>query len=367
MLPPIFDSIADHRVTGRCTYVLSELLTIALLTYLSNGEDYVDMSDFAEERARDFGLLLHNDTSPSPDTFERLMAAVNPDEIERCLIESGRQFLSSLAEKQIVIDGKKLRGANPTARGTKGDYVLNAFVSENHLLIGQVALKDKENEIPAYPILIDKLDIKDAIVSIDAMGCQTAVAEKIREKEGHYFLAVKENQKMLHDCIIEAFRDNKPFNEATEMEGDHGRVETRTCRILSADKIWDKDLVSKWIDLMTIIELESEVTQKKTGETTITKRYYISDEDFPKAAYYNMLARGHWTIENLLHWHLDVTFLEDASRARKGNAAQNLSLIRKLALQVVRNYSDKRSIRKRLFKASLNEEYMIDMVKNYNF
>ena len=211
MLPPIFDSIADHRITGRCTYVLSELLTIALLTYLSNGEDYVDMSDFAEERARDFGLLLHNDTSPSPDTFERLMAAVNPD------------------------------------------------------------------------------------------------------------------------------------------------------------KIWDKDLVSKWIDLKTIVELESEVTQKKTGETTITKRYYISDENFPKAAYYNMLARGHWTIENLLHWHLDVTFLEDASRARKGNAAQNLSLIRKLALQVVRNYSDKRSIRKRLFKASLNEEYMIDMVKNYNF
>ena len=118
MLPPIFDSIADQRVTGRCTYVLSELLTIALLTYLSNGEDYVDMSDFAEERARDFGLLLHNDTSPSPDTFERLMAAVNPDEIERCLIESGRQFLSSLKEKQIVIGGKKLRGANPTARGT---------------------------------------------------------------------------------------------------------------------------------------------------------------------------------------------------------------------------------------------------------
>ncbi len=136
---------------------------------------------------------------------------------------------------------------------------------------------------------------------------------------------------------------------------------------MSADKIWDKDLVSKWIDLNTIVELKSEVTQKKTQETTITKRYYISDEDFPKAAYYNMLARGHWTIENLLHWHLDVTFLEDASRARKGNAAQNLSLIRKLALQVVRNYSDKRSIRKRLFKASLNEKYMIGMVKNYNF
>ncbi len=259
MLPPIFDSIADHRVTGRCTYVLSELLTIALLTYICNGEDYVDMADFAEERARDFGLLLHNDTSPSPDTFERLMAAVNPEEIERCLIESGKQFLESLAEKQIVIDGKKLCGANPTARGTQGDYLLNAFVSENHLLIGQVALKNKENEIPAYPILIDKLDITDAIVSIDAMGCQTSVVEKILEKKGHYFLAVKDNQKYLHEAVIEAFKYNQPMNEATEMESDHNRIETRTCRILSADTIWDKDLAARWKSLTTIVELESEV------------------------------------------------------------------------------------------------------------
>ena len=367
MLPKIFESIADHRVTGRCTYVLNELLTISLLTYICNGTDYTDMAEFAELRARDFGLLLKNDTSPSPDTFERLMATVNPSEIERCLIESGKQFLESLAEKQIVIDGKKLRGSNPTAKGTKGDYVLNAFVSENHILIGQVALKDKENEIPNYQVMLDKLDIKDAVVSIDAMGCQTAVAEKIREKEGHYFLAVKDNQKYLHDAIIEAFKFNNPFNEAVEMEGDHGRVETRTCRILPADIIWDNEIRNKWKDLTMIVELESEVTQKKTGETTKTKRYYISNENFPKAAYYNMLARGHWTIENLLHWHLDVTFLEDASRARKGNAAQNLSLIRKLALQVVKNYGDKRSIRKRLFRASLNSEYMIDMVRNYKF
>ena len=367
MLSPVFTSIADHRVTGRCTYDLSELLTIALLTYICNGSDYVDMSYFAEERARDFGLLLHNETSPSPDTFERLMSAVDPKEIERCLIESGRQFLSSLAEKQIVIDGKKLRGTNPTARGTKGDYILNAFVSENHLLIGQMALQDKENEIPAYPQLIDKLDIEDAVVSIDAMGCQTAVAEKIVDKKGHYFLAVKDNQKYLHEAVLDAFRFHGPSNEATEMEGDHGRVETRTCRIMPADRIEDKEVLAKWPKLSTIVELESEVTQKKTNETTVTKRYYISDEDFPKAAYYNMLARGHWTIENLLHWHLDVTFLEDASRARKGFAAQNLSLIRKLALQVVRNYNDKRSIRKRLFKASLNAEYMAELIKNYKF
>jgi len=131
MLNKIFMTIADHRVTGRCTYILSDLLTIALLTYVCDGEDYVDMSEFAHIRARDFGLLSYTDQSPSPDTFERLMSAVNPDEIERCLITYGRYFLDSLAEKKVVIDGKKLRGTAPKLNGTKGDYLMNAFVSEN--------------------------------------------------------------------------------------------------------------------------------------------------------------------------------------------------------------------------------------------
>lgn len=367
MLSSIFDSIADHRVTGRCTYLLSDLLSIALLTYICNGEDYVDMAAFAATRAREFGLLQNCSSSPSPDTFERLMSAVEPKEIERCLVESGKQFLSSLAEKQVVIDGKKLRGTNPTSRANEGDYVLNAFVSENQLLIGQLAINNKENEITAYPELLDKLDIEDAIISIDAMGTQVAVVEKILEKKAHYFLAAKDNQKYLHEAIIQSFKYNKSIDEATEMESDHGRVETRRCRILPANTIMDSEVRDKWPNLTTLVELKSEVYNKKTEETATTLRYYISDEDFPKAAYYNMLARGHWSIENLLHWHLDVNFMEDASRARKGFAAQNLSLTRKLALQIVKNHTDKRSIKKRLFYASLDSEYMLQMVKNYKF
>lgn len=135
MLNDIFTTVPDHRVTGRCTYLLGDLLTIALLTYICGGEDYVDMSEFAHVRARDFDLLKDCDISPSPDTFERLMSAVAPMHIERCLIEYGRSFLDTLAEKQIVIDGKKLRGMAPKMRGTKGDYPMNAFVSENHIMI----------------------------------------------------------------------------------------------------------------------------------------------------------------------------------------------------------------------------------------
>ena len=232
MLNEIFMTVPDHRVTGRCTYLLSDLLTIALLTYVYGGEDYADMSEFAHVRARDLGMLSYTDKSPSPDTFERLMSAVNPDEVERCLIAYGHQFLDTLAEKQVVIDGKKLRGTAPKLNGTKGDYLMNAYVSENHIMIGQLRLKDKENEITAIPKLIDKLDIDGAVVSIDAIGSQVNIVQDILDKNAHYFLAVKDNQGSLNEQIIDAFRYNKPLDTATQMEADHGRIETRDCRIL---------------------------------------------------------------------------------------------------------------------------------------
>lgn len=361
MLNEIFMTVPDHRVTGRCTYPLADLLTIALLTYVCGGEDYVDMSEFAHVRARDFGLLAGcGDRSPSPDTFERLMSAVAPMEIERCLIEYGRKFLDSLAEKQIVIDGKKLRGTAPKLNGTKGDYLMNAYVSENHIMIGQIPLKDKENEIVAIPRLLDKLDIEGAVVSIDAIGTQMNIAQDILDKKAHYFLAVKENQGGLNEAINDAFLFNRALNSATQMEAGHGRIETRDCRILDAGAIEDKDAAGRWPGLKTLVEITSTVDY---GDKTVkTKRLYISDEDFPKAAYFNMLARGHWSIENQLHWVLDVVFKEDACRARKGYAAQNLSAIRKIAMQIVKGHTDKRSLKKRLFRAALSQDYLWELL-----
>ncbi len=361
MLNDIFMTVPDHRVTGRCTYTLADLLTIALLTYICGGEDYVDMSEFAHVRARDFGLLSDcADNSPSPDTFERLMSAVAPDEIERCLIEHGRKFLDTLAEKQVVIDGKKLRGTAPKLNGTRGDYLMNAFVSENCLTIGQLQLKDKENEIVAIPQLIKKLDIEDAVVSIDAIGTQVNIVQDILDKKAHYFLAVKENQGSLREAIVDAFRYNTPIDTATQMEADHGRIETRDCRILDVESIEDKEVSSRWPGLKMLVEITSTVDYG--DRTARTVRLYISDENFPKAAYFNMLARGHWSIENQLHWNLDVTFKEDACRARKGYAAQNLSTLRKLAMQIIKGHSDKRSIKKRLFRAALSQEYLLELL-----
>lgn len=361
MLNEIFMTVPDHRVTGRCTYSLADLLTIALLTYLCGGEDYVDMSQFAHVRARSFGLLANSpDRSPSPDTFERLMSAVNPEEIERCLKEHGQRFIDTLREKQVVIDGKKLRGVSPKSKGAKGDFLMNAFVSENHIMVGQLPVKDKENEITAIPKLIEKLDIEEAVVSIDAIGTQVNIVQAILSKNAHYFLAVKDNQKALKESIVDAFRYNKPLDSATQMDADHGRIETRQARILDVESIDDEDVVKRWPGLKTIVEITSVVDY---GENTVTSvRYYISDENFPKAAYFNMLARGHWSIENQLHWHLDVTFKEDACRARKGYAARNLSTIRKLAMQIVKGHTDKRSLKKRLFRAALSQDYLKEML-----
>ena len=340
----LFADFPDHRVTGRCYYSISDLLTIALLTYLCGGEDYVDMREFAQFRAREFGLLSENGRSPSPDTFERLMAAVSPEELDRCLREHGRSFLSDLNEKQIAIDGKQLRGSRPKARGSKGDYIMNAYVTENHLLVGQEALMDKENEIVAIPRLVERLDAEGATISIDAAGTQVEIVETILGKKAHYFLALKDNHPTLHEAARDAFLYGRVPDTSTEMDADHGRIEERTCRIAGAENIEDIDVRGRWPGLRTIVEETSRVNSRDS--TTSSVRHYISDEDYPKATYYAMLARGHWGIENQLHRHLDVTFHEDVCRARKGIAAQNLSTVRKLALQIARLTTTERAYEK---------------------
>lgn len=247
----IFADFPDHRVTGRCHYSISDLLTISLLTYLCGGEDYVDMSEFAHLRAREFGLLEGNVTSPSPDTFERLMSAVDPAEFDRCLREHGKAFLAELNEKQIAIDGKRLRGSAPKARGKKGDYIMSAYVTENHLTVGQEALKGKENEAKAIPRLLESLDVGGATVSIDAAGTQVEIAEAILGRDAHYFLAVKDNQPSLHEAVIDAFLYGKVSDTSTEMECDHGRIEERTCRIAGAENIEDGEVRGRFSRLTT--------------------------------------------------------------------------------------------------------------------
>lgn len=356
-LPSYFTMISDPRVEGRCLHLLSDILLLGLCTYITGGSDYQEMRLFGLERACSLGDLVSLPNGiPSEDTFERVFKSIDPVELQSCLHTYGLDILSTLADKQIVIDGKKQRGVSPTTRGNKGLYLLNVWVSENRLCIAQEKVEDKSNEITAIPNALSSIDITDAVVSIDAMGTQREIAELITRKGGHYFLAVKNNQKSLYEDIECAFKVNQGHACDETLDAGHGRIETRHCSILPAGEYLMQETIQPWKGLQTIIRIEA--TREIQGKTTKEIRYYISDENQGDAAYFNALARGHWGIENQQHWHLDVTFKEDQCRARTGYAPQNLSVLRKLALQIVSNQNDKLSIKRRLYKAALDSEYL---------
>jgi len=318
-LQSYLSDISDFRIEKKCIHKLSDILFIGLLTYLSNGEDYEDMVLFGkshEEFLREFTALPNG--IPSHDTFNRVFSVLEPELLRKCLNDYGKDIIGLLSEKQICLDGKKLKGVCPTSRGNQGFYIVNAWVAENRICIGQKKVEDKSNEITALPLLIDELDITDAVVSIDAIGCQREIAEQITLKKGHYLLSLKENQSALYEDTVCGFKARPCESISEEWEYDHGRFETRKCSIINAKDALLPENLNQWSELKTLIRVEASriIKDKQTKET----RYYISDEAGLNAAYFNALVRGHWSIENHLHWHLDVTFKEDDSRARKGNA-----------------------------------------------
>jgi predicted transposase YbfD/YdcC len=352
-----FSEIEDPRVEGRCLHLLSDILMISLLTYLTGGTDYQDMHLFTKERGAEFkGLLQLPHGAPSVDTFERVFKKLKSESLQSCLDSYGKELLGSLSEKQIVLDGKKLKGVSPCSKGNNGLYILNAWVSENRFCIGQKKVEEKSNEITAIPKVLESLDIEEAVVSIDAIGTQTKIADQIIEQGGHYFLSVKGNQKGLLEDLEHAFKVDKGIQFEAKPESNHGRIETRRCSILPVGNFLLEENRSAWKDVSTLIKIES--GREIRGVLHQETYYYISDETVSNPSYYLSLSRGHWGIENQLHWHLDVTFKEDACRAREGNAPLNLSTLRKFALQLLSNQKDKLSLKKRQYKAALDIDYL---------
>ena len=358
-----FQEVKEYRVVARCDHLLSDILIIAICTYVTGGTDYQDMFLFGRERGQQLkgSLLQLPNGHPSADTYESIFKFLDVESLRNCLTTYGKEILGCLAEKQIVLDGKKLKGVSPTSKGNTGLYILNAWVSENRICVGQEKVDDKSNEITAIPNVLKSLDIEDSVVTIDAIGTQTKIAELIRGKKGHYLLSVKANQNELLEDIQCAFKTHQGYHQCEEIDSDHGRIETRRCSILPAkDFLLDENL-KNWKDIATLVKIDA--SREIKGVQTRETRYYISDENLTNAAYYQDLVRGHWGIENHLHWHLDVTFKEDLCRARTGNAPENLSTIRKFALQIIANASDKLSLKKKQYKAALDIGYMLKMLK----
>lgn len=350
-----FLQVEDFRQVSKCRYCLADLLLVGLCTYLSNGQDYEDMALFARHYAPQLPDLFALPGVPSHDTFNRVFRLLDPSVLRRLLTPHGQGLLDTLAQKQICLDGKKLRGVSPRSTGNAGLYIVNAWVSENRLCVGQQRVEDKSNELTALPELLAQLDLTQTVVTTDAMGCQTAIAGQIRQQQGHYLLALKRNQRRLWEEVDCAFQANTARTAHEQWEYARDRFEQRQCWHLPATRL-AAAFVHAWPGLQTVVKIEARRTLN--GQTQREMRYYLSDEQEDNPLYYSRLARGHWGIENHLHWHLDVTLQEDACRVRTGHGPENLATLRKLTLHLLTQQRDGLSLQKRRVKAAYDMRYL---------
>jgi predicted transposase YbfD/YdcC len=360
----LFDQVEDPRVERSKLHRLSDILVITLCGVICGADGWTEVELFGRAKIdwlRRFLELPHG--IPSHDTFGRIFARLNPDQLERCF----RIWMQALAKvsggRLIALDGKTVRRSFDRANGKAAIHMVSAWCQANHLVLGQLATDAKSNEITAIPRLLALLDITDAVITIDAMGCQKAIARQIVEQKGHYVLQVKKNQDTLYDRIKETFDEltvrpiggvSCSFHE--DLDAGHGRIETR--------RIWTTEWTDwyarrgEWAGLQSFVCVEAERTTE--GQTSIERRYYISDLGGIEASTMLDYVRGHWGIENQLHWSLDVAFREDTLRHRVGHSAENLSRIRRLALNLLRRDKTCRAgIKAKRLQACLKEDYLL--------
>ncbi len=368
-----FMSISDHRVERTKLHGLSEIIFLTLCGILSGCEGWIDIEDFGKSHLNFLRKYLpFKNGIPSDDTLRRFFRALDTQQLSKCFQSWIKSIanLDHLKDSVISIDGKTSCGSNDTAQSAL--HMVSAYATELRLVLCQQKVSEKSNEIRAIPELLDMLDLRGAIVTIDAMGTQKNIASKIRVKEGHYLLALKKNQGNLHEEVQTFYLLEKQNNFKdvqvdifTTFEKGHGRIEKRTCYIAPA-----KNYVStkeEWADLENIISIESEREIK--GVTTKETRYYITSLEMT-AEKALAVIRSHWAIENSLHWVLDMSFGEDQSKIRKENAPANMAVIRHMALNFLNNakpaFGNRISI-KRLRRMAGWEEGVLQMILSANF
>lgn len=351
------EAIEDPRIPGMVHYPLAEMLLVILVGFLCRCEDFDEMVDFAEEELAWFRKLLPFEQSVAPaQTMRRTLARLNPRQLD--LAFSG--WVADLGERVrgvIAIDGKTLRGSKHSADGTGALHLVQAYAHEAGLMLASCATRAKSNEITAIPELLEMIDIHGAIVTIDAMGTQTEIAGKIIKGGGDYVLALKGNQSSLQEDVADWFADPVLAGISQvhkTVEVGHGRIEERTIR--AADAGWLAERHPAWPKLTSIVAVTSRRTNKKSGEVSCETRLYISSLP-PDPEALATAIRAHWSIENNLHWTLDVTFREDQCRIRKDHAPQNLANIRRFALNMLKQDPLKISIKRKRFKALINPTY----------
>jgi predicted transposase YbfD/YdcC len=365
-LQDCFGTLTDPRKERARRHELLDILILAVCAVICDCNSWVDIAEFCRIRLDWFQSFLDLPNGiPSHDTFGRVFARLNPKEFEHCFILWAEGLREALGGEYINIDGKTLRRSHDYARNQTPIQMVSAWAGANNLVLGQLKVADGSNEITAIPELLKILTLKDCIVTIDAIGTQKEIAAEIRHQEADYILALKTNQELLHEAVAYSFKEERKINfKGIEhayyetVEKNHGRLETRRYWTISdPEYLKYLDPNGEWQDLKSIGTVEAERIIK--GEVSRETRYYLCSRS-GEAKEFAQAVRSHWGIENSLHWVLDVDFREDDSRVRQGFAAENMAVLRRLALNLIqREPTFRRSVKGRRLAASWSAEYLL--------
>lgn len=359
-----FDDLPDPRQAGKVVYPLREILLLCLMAVLAGAETFTDIARFGEKK---LGLLRRllpfQDGTPAHDHLGDILAVLDAEKFQECFVawvsaQTGASF------DTIAVDGKTARRSGDKKGAKSAIHMVSAFAARQRLVLGQMKVANKSNEIVAIPKLLEMLEIEGAIVTIDAMGCQRTIAKTIIDKKADYVLALKGNQGRLHDDVETFVAEQKArdFKDTTisrheTVDGDHGRIETRTTTVIH-DVAWLQDR-HQWPGLKAVVMVESrrEIDDKIERET----RLYITSL-LLLAAQLGPIIRGHWAVENSLHWVMDMVFRDDECRVRTNHAPANFTTIKHMALNLLRNAKGKDSIRLRRKVAAWDDDFLESLI-----
>ena len=364
-----FADLPDPRGRQGRQHRLDAMLGIAMCAVICGAEGWSEVALFGRAKRQWFQTFLDLPNGiPSHDTFGRVFAALDPEAFERCFMAWTAAIADGSGGELLAIDGKTIRRSFDRASKKSALHMISAWAHDNRLVFGQLATEAKGNEITAIPKLLALLDLRDAMVTIDAIGCQKAIAGQIIEQGGDYVLQIKGNHPTLHEEVkflfdeaIEHDFQHMEYASHERTEADHGRIETRRTWT-TAEVDWFRE-GDEWAGLRSFACVESRRQIKGTDEVSVERRYYLSSLDGTDAKLLADVCRGHWGVENRLHWSLDVSFGEDQSRIRQGHAAENFSRLRRMALNLLkRETTAKVGIKAKRLKAGWDHDYLLKIL-----